>query len=291
MKDTPRMAPIGLYDSGVGGLSVVREVLRQLPAEAVHYLGDTARVPYGGRQQGELVTFNREILAYLASEGAKAILVACNTSCATALDQVRAESPVPVVGLIDAGARSAVAGGKRIAVLATEATVRSGAYERAIRLLEPGATVVSVACPGLVPVVEAGKWDGPEAEAAVAEALAPLHGTDIDTAILGCTHYPLLASAIAAALGPAVRLVDPAVQAVQELAWILIQRDLLADARPKPDHQFAVTANEETFALQAASILGVPTPPVRRIFLETLQLAGDRLLRALLEQQQDATAA
>lgn len=294
MRDkTYSAAPIGLYDSGVGGLSVVREVLRQLPGEAVHYLGDTARVPYGGRHEAELVTFNREILAYLASEGAKAILVACNTSCATALDSVRQESPVPVVGLIDAGARTAVAAGKRIAVLATEATVRSGAYERAVKALEPSATVISLACPGLVPVVEAGLWDGPEAVAAVAEAVAPLRGVNVDAAVLGCTHYPLLAPAIGEALGPDVALVDPAVAAVEELAWILMKGDALADkaAVPTSHHQFAVTGDEVAFALQVARILGLPTPPVRQIFLETLRLAGDRLLKSLLEQQQDATAA
>ncbi len=292
MKDTaPRFAPIGLYDSGLGGLSVVREVLRQLPGEAVHYLGDTARVPYGGRQQAELVTFNREILAYLASEGAKAILVACNTSCATALDAVRPESPVPVVGLIDAGARSAVATGKRIAVLATEATVRTGAYDRAIKALNPTAKVVSVACPGLVPVVEAGLWEGPEAEHAVAEALAPLRGSLIDAAVLGCTHYPLLAPVIGRVLGSSVALVNPAVEAVRELTWILGERNLLADAQRQASHQFAVTANEEAFARLASRILGMPSPPVRQIFLDTLRLAGDRLLKSLLESQQDATAA
>lgn len=311
MKDiASRMAPIGLYDSGVGGLSVMREVLRQLPGEAVHYLGDTARVPYGGREEAELITFNREILAYLASEGAKAILVACNTSCAVALDALRPESPVPVVGLIDAGARSAVAAGKRIAVLATEATVRSGAYERSIKALEPEATVISLACPELVPVVESGQWDGPEADRVVARALEPLAGTEIDAAVLGCTHYPLLASAIGRVLGPAVRLVDPAVQAVRELAGILKRLELLAGMPDPPmevpgtaevcvsrgsalalPHRFVVTANEEAFALQAARILGIPAPPVRRIFLETLRLAGDRLLEALLEKQRGATAA
>ncbi len=279
----PRLAPIGLYDSGVGGLSVVREVFRQLPAEAVHYLGDTARVPYGGRQTSELVGFNREILAYLASEGAKAILVACNTSCATSLEVLRPECPVPVVGLIDAGARSALAHGRRIAVLATEATVRSGAYEHAITAMEPGAQVVSVACPGLVPVIESGEWDGEAARSAVRKAIAPLRGIPLDAAVLGCTHYPLMADRIGEALGPAVRLVDPAIEAVAELAWILYERDLLAPAQAQGAHQIVVTGDEESFAVQAARILGMPVPPVRRIFLETLRLAGDRLQAAVHE--------
>jgi len=271
----PRSAPIGLYDSGVGGLSVVREVFRQLPAEGVHYLGDTARVPYGGRQSAELVEFNREILAYLASEGAKAVLVACNTSCATALETLRPECRLPVVGLIDAGARSALAYGRRIAVLATEATVRSGAYEQAILRLEPGAEVVSVPCPGLVPVVEAGDWHGAAARAAVREALEPLRGVAVDAAVLGCTHYPMLGDLIGAELGPDVRLVDPATEAVAELAWILFEQDLLAPAGSQPAHQIAVTGDAEAFAVQASRILGVPVPPVRHIFLETLRLAGD----------------
>jgi glutamate racemase len=277
----PQLAPIGLYDSGVGGLSVVREVLRQLPGEAIHYLADTARVPYGGRPAAELLTFNREILAYLASEGAKAILVACNTSCATALDALRPECPVPVVGLIDAGARAALASGRRIAVLATEATVRSGAYERAIRALDPSADVISLACPGLVPVVEAGHRDDGVAETAVAAALAPLALHEVDAAVLGCTHYPLLADLIGRRLGSGVKLVDPAEEAVRELAWILFERELLAPAGIAPTHQMAVTGDDAHFAGHAAAILGGPEPAVRRIFLETLRLAGNELWPAL----------
>ncbi len=277
---TRPLAPIGLYDSGLGGLTVVREFLRQLPGEAFLYLGDTARLPYGGRSADELVTFNREIVAYLASEGAKAILVACNTSCATALDAVRAESPVPVVGLIDAGARQAARHGRRVAVLATEATIRSGAYVRALEAQDDAIEVVPLACPHLVPAIESGIWEGSEAEAIVRAELAPVAGLDLDAVILGCTHFPLLARAIQGVLGPRVALVDPAVEAVRELAGLLAGAGQLADGSGEAAHDFIVTGDPESFAAQASLLLGQDVGQVSRVFLQTLELAGGRLIGA-----------
>ncbi|MGE5708340.1 MAG: glutamate racemase, partial [Bacteroidota bacterium] len=185
--------PIGLYDSGVGGLTVVREVFAQMPSERVLYFGDTLRVPYGSRSASELLQFNREILHFMVNQGVKLVLVACNTSCAVALPALRAEFSVPIMGIIDAGAQAAVGTGRRIGVIATEATIKSGAYDRAIKSLSPEATVLGQACPTLVPLVESGRWDGPEALEIIRDALLPLMGEKLDTLSLGCTHVPLLA--------------------------------------------------------------------------------------------------
>ncbi len=277
---TRPLAPIGLYDSGLGGLTVVREFMRQLPGEAFLYLGDTARVPYGGRSADELVTFNREIVAYLASEGAKAILVACNTSCATALDAIRAESPVPVVGMIDAGARQAARHGRRVAVLATEATIRSGAYLRALQAQDSSIEVVPLACPHLVPAIESGIWEGAEAEAIVRAELEPLAGQALDAAILGCTHFPLMARAIRGVLGPQVALVDPAVEAVRELVAVLTRAGQLATRSAEATGDFIVTGDPAAFAEQASLLLGQDVGQVAKVFLQTLELAGGRLVEA-----------
>lgn len=280
---TRQAAPIGLYDSGLGGLSVARQVVRQLPCEPILYLGDTARLPYGGRTVEELITFNREILAYLASEGAKAIMVACNTSCATALEPLRAESPVPLIGLIDAGARAAAKVEGAVAVLATQATIRSEAYNRALLAHNPDLEILPLACPDLVPIVERGLWESPEALDVVRRQLEPLAGKKLAAAILGCTHFPLLDRAIADVLGPDVLLVDPAAEAVSELTCVLAGSGDLAIAPTSPDltaHRFVVTGDPERFGLQAERIMGAELQPIGKVFLETLRMAGDRLLQA-----------
>jgi glutamate racemase len=238
--------PIGLYDSGIGGLSVVREVFQQLPGEAVLYFGDTARVPYGPRPADEIVAFNREIVQILVRGGAKLIVIACNTSSALALPVVREECPVPVVGLIEPGARAAVAAaGNRpggIGVIATEGTVRSGAYGRAIAALSPLIPVREVACPALVPLVESGTWQGPEAEATVRRMLAPFIAAPPAALVLGCTHYPLLAPMIASVLGPGVALVNPAALAVAEASAMLEH-----GPGDRPHHRFLVSGDPEPF--------------------------------------------
>ncbi|HEY9900508.1 MAG TPA: glutamate racemase [Pantanalinema sp.] len=248
-------APIGLYDSGLGGLSVAREVFRQLPHETIAYIGDTARVPYGGRSPEELLDFNREILGLLLAQGVKAVVVACNTSSAIALPVLDAECPVPILGLIEAGARAAASGGRRIGIIATEATIRSRAHLRAIEALEQPCEVFPLACPNLVPMIEAGVWEGPEAEATVFESLAPLLDAKLDTLILGCTHYPFVREVIQGILGAGVRLVDPAEEAVRALGEILAANDLLSSERRGP-HRIMASGDPADFGHSATRLLG-----------------------------------
>lgn len=264
----PSNAPIGLYDSGLGGLSVVREVLRQLPRESHTYVGDTARVPYGGRSPEELLAFNREILDFLLQAGVKAVVVACNTSSAVALPVLDAECPVPIIGLIEAGARAAVTEGRRIGVIATEATIRSRAHLQAIQALDVPCQVFPVSCPQLVPMIEAGLWEGPEATAIVYESLQPLLDAKLDTLILGCTHYPFVRQVISDILGPGVRLVDPAEEAVRALGEILEAHELLSE-QAIPRHRMLVSGDPIGFYQSAHLLLGDVVPAV-----EHIQVAG-----------------
>jgi glutamate racemase len=263
--------PIGLYDSGIGGLSVVREVFRQLPEESVLYVGDTARVPYGSRSEAEILAFNREIVDWLLEAGAKLIVIACNTSSAMALPMLRASCPVPVIGLIGPGAQTARAAGRRVGVIATQGTVRSGAYGHAIRAIDPGAVVREVACPSLVPLVEGGRWDGPEAVAVVREAIAPFLADPPDCLVLGCTHYPLLAPLIRQLL-PGVTLVDPAARAVAEAAAALPAVGPATGGRPQ--HRFFVSGDPEPFHGLATRLFPGTIDQVERVWLPSLDLAS-----------------
>jgi len=205
-------APIGVFDSGIGGLTVVHELIRQLPHESIVYFGDTARVPYGPKSPDTVRRYSREIAAYLTEQGVKAIVVACNTATAHALGTLRGELALPVVGVVEPGARAAVAATRtgRIGVIGTVGTIKSGAYERAICALSPTAQVVARACPLFVPLVEEG-WVDHEATRLVAETyLEPLVKANVDTLVLGCTHYPLLKPLLRQVMGPDIRLIDSA---------------------------------------------------------------------------------
>ncbi|MGE0478905.1 MAG: glutamate racemase [Phycisphaerae bacterium] len=208
--------PIAVFDSGVGGLSVVRHLRRLLPHESLVYFGDTARVPYGSKSRRTVTTFALELARFLLQYDPKTMVVACNTASALALDTLAADLPVPVVGVVEPAARAAVdvARGGVIAILGTEATISSDAYPRAITALDPAADVVSVACPLFVPLVEEGRESGDAVVAAIAnEYLAPMRAKDVRAAVLGCTHYPMLRAAIASALGADVQLVDSGLEA------------------------------------------------------------------------------
>ena len=192
-------APIGVFDSGIGGLTVVRELMRQLPNESIIYFGDTARVPYGPKSPDTVVRYSREITEFLRGEGVKAVVVACNTATAHALPTLRAENDLPIVGVIEPGSRAAARATKtkRVGVIGTQGTIRSGAYERAITSVEPGANITALACPLFVPLVEEG-WLDTEATRLIArEYLGPIADADVDTLVLGCTHYPLLRDVLA----------------------------------------------------------------------------------------------
>src|SRR5258708_27934521 len=197
-------APLGVFDSGIGGLSVARALFERLPKESVIYFGDTARVPYGPKSPDTVRRYSAEILAYLLGRGVKAVVVACNTSTAHALGSLKEKSPVPVIGVIEPGARAAVAATRsgNIGVIGTAGTIASGAYERAIKALRPDAKVHGQACPLFVPLVEEGWFDHPATELIARQYVEPLERAGVDVLVLGCTHYPLLKPLRARGLGP-----------------------------------------------------------------------------------------
>lgn len=227
---------IGILDSGVGGLTVVREVIRQLPRERIVYFGDTARCPYGPRSAEIVRRFTLEIVEFLcASVPLKALVIACNTATAFALEDVRRAVPVPVVGVIHPGARTAIKASSsgRIGVIGTQGTIQSGAYERALHHISPELEVISLACPTLVPLVENGNAEAEDTLSFVEQALRPLHEHHLDTLILGCTHYPLLMDHIARVMGPDIQLISSAEETARELSAILHHREMLTSPTSK----------------------------------------------------------
>lgn len=224
-------APIGVFDSGLGGLTVVRALRTLLPDESLIYVGDTARVPYGPKSPETVRRFARQIADWLVSQQVKAIVIACNTATAHALDDLRAHLELPVIGVIEPGARAAVAASTAgsIGIIGTSGTVASGAYERAIHAVAPSRVVHVQACPLFVPLVEEGWVDHPATRLIVREYLAPLRAAGVETLVLGCTHYPLLTGAIASEMGSDVRLIDSAEETARETRRLLQAADLLAD--------------------------------------------------------------
>ncbi len=250
-------APLGVFDSGIGGLTVARALFERLPQESVIYFGDTARVPYGPKSPDTVRRYSAEILAYLLHRGVKAVVVACNTSTAHALDYLQAHSSVPVVGVIEPGARAAVTATKTgtIGVIGTAGTIASGAYERAIQALRPDARVHSLPCPLFVPLVEEGWFEHPAAELIAREYLAPLERAKVDVLVLGCTHYPLLKPLLARVMGPDVTLVDSAAETATAVSKELERLELLANDGAR-DHRFVVSDDEPHFRKVGALFLG-----------------------------------
>jgi glutamate racemase len=251
-------APLGVFDSGIGGLTVVRAIFERLPLESVIYFGDTARVPYGPKSADTVRRYSGEILAYLLHRGVKAVVVACNTSTAHALDALRAASPVPVVGVIEPGARAAVVATRsgRIGVIGTAGTIASGAYPKAIMKLRADATVVSQSCPLFVPLVEEGWFDHPATELIAREYLAPLRAADVDVLVLGCTHYPLLKPLLSRVMGPRVTLIDSGGETAQAVVGELLERGLASAGTSPPVHRFVVSDDEPHFRRVGAKFLG-----------------------------------
>ena len=266
---TDATAPIGVFDSGIGGLTVVHELMRQLPRERIIYFGDTARVPYGPKSPETVRRYSREIAEYLVGQGVKAVVVACNTATAHALPALRGELPVPVVGVVDPGARAAVAasGSGRIGVIGTMGTINSGAYERAIRALTPEATITTRACPLFVPLVEEG-WTEHEATRVVArEYLAPMARANVDALVLGCTHYPLLKPMIAEVLGAGVRLIDSAEETAAETGRVLGRLGLCANGEGSPSYRFVASDAPEQFLRLGQRFLGETVERVETVTL------------------------
>jgi glutamate racemase len=265
----PGTRPIGVFDSGVGGLTVVSALRTLLPNESIFYLGDTARVPYGGKSAATVQRYSLEIAAILLGENAKTVVVACNSASALALARLEETLPVPVTGVILPGARAAISKTRtgHIGVIGTRATINSGAYERALRSFNPDVQVTARACPLLVPLIEEGWLESPVTDEVIMQYLAPLLKDGIDTLVLGCTHYPLLRKAIARLVGEKVELVDSA----QNCA--LAVRDLLA-----AENLGAAATNAGTLRV------GLTDPPdaFLRVAREALELeVGEVELRAL----------
>ncbi len=235
-------SPIGVFDSGVGGLTVASAIREALPDEVIYYFGDTARCPYGDKTPKQVVQYSIEICDFLMGQGVKMIVIACNTATSAALPVLSERYTIPVIGVIQPGARAAVRGEswERIGVIGTAVTIASGAYEREIRRLHRQAEVFSYACPTFVPLVEQGTFTGPMVEKVVAASLAPLQVKQVDTLILGCTHYPLLQQVIQHTMGSRVRLISSATETAIEVKEQLQTTDLTRCHQPqqKPLHRF-----------------------------------------------------
>nr|WP_228040088.1 glutamate racemase [Nodosilinea sp. LEGE 07088] len=268
MSTSKQPAPIGIFDSGVGGLTVLREIYRQLPNESVLYFGDTARLPYGARSPEEILYFVRQILTWMADRGVKMVMMACNTSSALALDQIQGDFPFPVLGLIRPGAQAAALRGKRIGVIATQATVASRAYTCAIQEIDSTCQVWEVGCPKFVPIVEQNRLRDSSTKVTAATYLQPLMAAEIDTLVYGCTHYPHLKSVLQAILPNAMQYIDPAISMVaagaQELDALGLRSSLPAQAT-----EFCVSGSAIEFANLAVRWLG-HRPAVNQIYLPEL---------------------
>jgi glutamate racemase len=256
----PQRAPIGMFDSGVGGLTVLRQVYRQLPNESIIYLGDTARLPYGIRSQAEILHFVREILTWMQQQRVKMVIMACNTSSALVLETVRQEFKMPILGVILPGARAAVQQGRRIGVIATPATAKSNAYRQAILEIAPDVQVWQVSCPEFVPLIEQNRIQDPYTTDVARSYLEPLIQQQIDTLVYGCTHYPHLEPVLRSLLPSSVKLIDPAVHVV---AGCTQELDLLGlkNTHPPQPTRFAVSGCPQQFAQSCLPWLGC-TPMV-----------------------------
>jgi glutamate racemase len=271
-------APIGVFDSGVGGLTVARAILDQLPNEAVLYVGDTAHSPYGPKPLAEVRSYALAVMDDLVAQGVKLLVIACNTASAAVFRDARERfthgAGIPVVEVILPAVRAAArqTRNRRIGVIGTEATVRSHAYVDAF-VAAPEITVVQAACPRFVDFVEAGVTSGPELFAAAEEYLAPLKAADVDTVLLGCTHYPLMSAAIQFVMGPQVALVSSAEETANDVYRQLVEHDLVRTARTPPRHVFTATgASEAGFLRLARRFLGPEVPTVELVHTGAIPL-------------------
>jgi glutamate racemase len=292
--------PIGVFDSGLGGLTVAREIARALPDESILYFGDTARCPYGPRDLAEVRRFVLEIGSWLTGRGVKLIVIACNTGTAAGLALAQRAFDVPVIGVVEPGARAAVQAtvNRRVGVIGTVGTVQSGAYSNAVRALDAGVTVFSAATPRFVDIVEDGLRRGPgPLEDWIADTsevfirpsflelardyLDPLKRSGIDTLVLGCTHFPLLSTAIGQVVGPSVRLISSAEETAREVAETLERRGHLAPAGGRR-LEFATTGDADEFAVLGARVLGRPIDSADHVTLADLEALPQAPLLELL---------
>lgn len=268
-----RNAPVGVFDSGVGGLTVAREIMRQIPEERIIYFGDTARVPYGSKSKDTVLRYSRQIIRFLRTQGVKAIVIACNTASAYALDTVAAEADIPIIGVINAGARTAVGATRngRIGVIGTEGTIGSGIYTDVMKRMRPDIEVTGKPCPLFVPLVEEGLLHDSVTDEIASRYLSELKGRYIDTMVLGCTHYPLLRSTLRRLMGEDVTLVNPAYETAIELKALLKERGLNRDPQAPFEgekYRFFVSDLAEKFTDFATSILPGEVKETRKIDIE-----------------------
>lgn len=272
-KETPCDAPVGVFDSGVGGLTVAREIMRQIPNEKIIYFGDTARVPYGSKSRETITKFSMQIVHFLQEQQVKAIVVACNTASAYALDEIEKEIDVPIIGVVKPGAKVAVEVTRngRIGVIGTEGTIGSHIYATYINEINPDVTVLGKACPLFVPLVEEGLWQDPVTDEIATRYLSELIDSEIDTLILGCTHYPMIRSTVGKIVGEKVTLVNPAYETARELKELLAYENLLNEKKQELGsnrYRFYVSDMADKFQTFANSILKYGILSAKKVNIE-----------------------
>lgn len=263
--------PIGVFDSGVGGLTVAREIMRQLPGENLVYFGDTARVPYGSKSKKTVLKYSKQIVRFLQTKKVKAIVVACNTASALALDDIAKEIDIPIIGVVKPGAKMAVETTKtgNVGVIGTASTVKSGIYNDYIRELNSDVTVVSKACPLFVPLVEEGLIEDRVTDDIVGRYLQEMKEYNVDVLVLGCTHYPLIRNAIKRFMGDEVQLVNPAFETAKDLKELLTKEGMLNKSGAKPSYEYYVSDGVESFMSFADSVLPVHVGDTQVIDIES----------------------
>ena len=270
--DVRKSAPIGVFDSGVGGLTVAREIMRHLPNENIVYFGDTARVPYGSKSKETIIRYARQIIHFLQTQDVKAIVIACNTASALALEVVREEFDLPILGVVEPGARAALAVTEtgKVGVIGTEGTVRSAMYEKVIAGMDPNVEVVAKACPLFVPLVEEGFKKHHVTDEIIDYYLESMKESDIDALILGCTHYPLLRSKIRDYVGDKITLVNPAYETAMDLKLLLEEKELANEKREdgRASYTFYVSDAADKFKQFANSILPYDIETTKQINIE-----------------------
>lgn len=262
-------APVGVFDSGVGGLTVAREIMR-LPEENIVYFGDTARVPYGSKSKNNIIRFSRQIIRFLKNKNVKAVVIACNTASALALEAVQKEFDIPIIGVIVPGARAAVRETRngKIGVAGTEGTIRSETYNKVIKSLREDAVVIGQPCPLFVPLVEEGFAKHRITKEVIDIYLSDMRNTDIDTLILGCTHYPLLRSGVMEYFGDAVHIVNPAYETAIDLKNVLEENGLVNSSGQSAVYEFYVSDTAEKFTEFANQILPYDVATTKQINIE-----------------------
>ena len=262
--------PIGVFDSGIGGLTVLKELISELPNENTVYLGDTARVPYGSRSAETVVRYSLECMRFLIKRNIKLLVIACNTSSAISIWTVRKESPVPVIGVIGPGAMAAIKASakQKIGVIGTETTIKSHTYLKAIKRIDSEVSVVSVPCPLFVPLVEEGWVDGKIATLVAEKYLSDLKDKGIDTLLLGCTHYPLLKDTLSGVMGEGVTLVDSAIETAKKVKRVLNKSQMGNNGKKKARREFYVTDSPEKFTRVGEKFLGRPIEHIEKIVVD-----------------------